>query len=119
MYAGNGLPVFTGSRYPSQAGAGILGNIARMALPLLKRIGRSALRHGASALSSTVADALSGGENWKSAALRNAKAMAKNTTLDVLKGSQQGEGIRKTRKKHKVHKKKRVVHNKFKDIFVH
>ena len=128
MSFGAGLPIFTGSRYP--VGSGLLGNIARIALPLLKSVGKTALRHGAQALSNTISDSISGGDNWKDAAIRNAKTMALNTARDVLPVKQQrrrnvkppnpprqrkrqkGRGIKKPSIK-----KKRIV--KRLDIFAH
>lgn len=68
--AGTGLPVFVGAR--SQRGHGLLGGLARMMIPLIKRGGRSLLKHGVQTGAEILGDVLSG-QNLKTAAQRRVK----------------------------------------------
>lgn len=86
-------PFFSGGRY--QRGNGLLGSIARFALPILKSLGKNALRHGTRALANTVSDALDQGGNLKSAALKNTVQAAKDTFRDTI--TQKGRGRKRTR----------------------
>ena len=73
---GGGFQVFTGSR--RQRGGGIFGALARIALPMAKRVGTSLLKQGA----------------------RQAMSLAQNVASDVASGKSIGESFKSQGKSH-------------------
>jgi hypothetical protein len=110
--AGNGVPIFQGSRGQRGHGFGsILGGLWRSALPLLKRIGRHVLRTGAR-VATDVADGESFGE---SASKRIREGI--NTFNPFDSGSTQtGSGVRRTRSR-AIKRRKKNKRRKNHDIF--
>jgi len=95
--SGTGLSGFEGLRY-HQVGGSFFGRLFKGAiLPLLKYVGKSAVRTGVN-----VADDILQGKNYKEAIKGNLKETARTMTADAkkrLQKSQKGEGKRRRRKK--------------------
>ena len=71
--AGNGLPVFVGNRFQRGHGIGnVLGGLARMVVPILKRSGRALLKEGVKAGVGVLKD-VAGGEGIKASARKRVK----------------------------------------------
>ena len=66
---GNGIPVFIGGRLRGSGIGNVLGGLARMFLPVLKRTGKSVLKQGLRTGVDILGDVVSG-ENIKSSASR-------------------------------------------------
>ena len=71
--AGHGMPIFVGGRYQRGRGLGnILGGLARMVVPVLKRSGKTLLKEGLRTGIDILGDVTSG-RNIKSSAKRRIK----------------------------------------------
>ena len=67
--AGNGLPVFVGGRMRGRGIGNVLGGLARMFIPVLKRTGKTLLKHGLRTGVDVLGDVVLG-EDIKSSASR-------------------------------------------------
>ena len=85
-YHGGSFPVYSGSR--RQRGGGILGALARIALPMAKRFGTAALRTAKREglkLGANVVSDLAQGRNIKDSLLEHGKAAATNVGKKTLR----------------------------------
>ena len=76
-----GFPVFSGSR--RQRGGGILGSLAKMVMPVLKTVGKTALGQAAGLARDVVSDVASGRNLGQSLKQQGIKRL-KNTALHSL-----------------------------------
>jgi len=78
------LPYFEGYQYSSvpQSGSGLFGSIFRAVVPILKNVGRSALRHGLHAIADRATDVINNKSGLKQAALNAARDTVTGTVGD-------------------------------------
>ena len=98
---GGSFPVYSGSR--RQRGGGILGALARIALPMAKRLGTSALRTAKREglkLGANVVSDLAQGRNIKDSFLEHGQAAAKNVSRQTLKKAVQSIAPPKRKRRH-------------------
>ena len=126
--AGSGIPVVIGNRHQRGHGIGnILGGLARMVVPILKRGGQTLLKEGVRAGVDILGDVVSGG-NIKESAKRRAKQTGKRlldkASTSLSRGSPPGEPVKKQIKSRtppgRRHSKQRVKRGKVRsksDIF--
>lgn len=106
--AGNGLPVFEGSRNQRGHGFGsILGGLFRSALPMLKRVGGQILRGGAGVLSDVL-----DGQNFQDSAKRRTSQGLKTLIGENNDIPQQGGGVSRRRKRGRSIKRKKATGQK-------
>ena len=107
-YHGGSFPVYSGSR--RQRGGGILGALARIALPMAKRLGtsvlRTAKREGLKLGANVVSD-LAQGRNIKDSLLEHGKTAAMNVGKKSLKTAARTIAPQKRRRSKSVSKQKR------------
>lgn len=109
--AGNGLPVFQGSRGQRGHGIGsVLGGLFRSALPVLKRIGGQLVRSGMGVASDSLE-----GQSFAESARKRASEGLKTLMNESNTIQQQGTGL--NRRKRKIRRKKGKGGKKFRDIF--
>ena len=122
--AGHGMPVFVGGRYQRGRGLGnLLGGLARMVVPILKRGGKTLLKEGARTGMDILGDVASGG-NIKASARRRvnqtATRLVKKARRTLARPAPPGiPQINRKRKAGRPRKqtKKRVKRRKPNDIF--
>ena len=83
--AGHGLPVFMGNRYQRGHGLGnILGGLARMVVPVLKRGGQTLLKEGLRTGADILGDVVAG-ESVKTSAKRRVKQTGSRLLNEALR----------------------------------
>lgn len=120
--AGHGMPVFIGGRYQRGRGIGnILGGLARMVVPILKRGGRTLLKEGLRTGMDIIGD-VAAGRNIKASAKSRSKQSVNrlmNQARDTLNSPPGKRQVVKKRKpsKNRSQSNKRSKRRRTNDIF--